>query len=329
MTPEAAAWYRDRRALVIGGLGYIGSNVSAALIDAQAAVTIVTPDRARHDAVAARFEQGGGRIVEADVRHAAVMRDAVRDQHVVFNLSGQSGAVQSVHNPADDLDANCAGNLSLLEALRTGNRDAKVVFASSRLVYGAPQTLPVSEDHPLAPLCPHGVHKLAVEHYLRMYGRLFGVRSTTLRITNPFGPGQPAARNAYGVINFLIHRALSGQTLPIYGDGRQLRDYVFIADVVDAILLAGMDPRSDGRVYNVASGAGTAMIDAARLIVDAVGAGRVESQPWPPLVQEIDTGDFVADVRRIDRELGWRPTVGFADGLQRMVAAAAAQDVRP
>src|SRR5262249_45890588 len=146
----------------------------------------------------------------------------------------------------------------------------------------------------------------------------FGLRATTLRITNPYGPGQPAARNAYGVINFLIHRALAGQSLPIYGDGLQRRDYVFIGDVVDALLTAGSDARSDGGVYTAASGTGTTMIDAARQIVSAVGAGRVEHQPWPPLVQEIDTGDFVADVSRIERELGWRPSTSFRDGLQRM-----------
>jgi UDP-glucose 4-epimerase len=328
-TREFAGWYRGRSTLVVGGLGYIGSNVTAALLDAGAMVTIVTPDRRRHVPIATRFEQAGARTIEADIRQTAAMRDGVRGQHVVFNLSGQSGAIQSVQNPAADLDANCGGNLSLLEALRSDNPGAKVVFASSRLVYGAPQTQPVSEDHAIAPLCPHGVHKAAVEQYLRMYSRLFGVRSTTLRITNPYGPGQPAARNAYGVINFLIHRALAGQTLPIYGEGRQRRDYVFIDDVVDAMLLAGMDPRSDGRIYNVASGTGTAMIDAARQIVDVVGAGRIESQPWPPLVQEIDTGDFVADVSRIRRELNWRPTVAFVDGLQRMVAASAEQSARP
>jgi UDP-glucose 4-epimerase len=319
--------YRGRRVLVIGGLGYIGSNLSAALIEADAVVTIVTPDRGRHRETADQFDARGARIVEADIRRSPAMRATVRGQDVVFNVSGQSGALQSVHDPIADLDVNCTGNLVLLEALRTDNPGAKLVFASSRLVYGAPRSLPVSEHHEGAPLCPHGVHKALVEHYLTVYGHLHGLRSTTLRITNPYGPGQPAERKTYGVVNYLIHRALSGQTLPIFGDGTQVRDYVYIGDVVGALLRAGADAKSDGRTYNVASGAGIAMIDAARLIIETAGAGRIEFQAWPPLVREIDTGDFIADVSRIDRELGWRPSVTFAEGLRRTMMTST-EDVR-
>jgi UDP-glucose 4-epimerase len=327
--PKSAAAYRERAAVVIGGLGYIGSHLSRALLDAGARVTVVTRDRGRYEPLAAIFERDGVRIIEADVRHHATMRSSIAGADAVFNLSGQSGAIRSVQDPFADLEVNCAGNLAVLEALRTEAPRAKFVFASSRLVYGAPRTLPVAEDHPVAPLCPHGAHKAAVEQYLAMYGRLFGLRATVLRMTNPYGPGQPAGRNAYGVINFLIHRALAGQSLPIYGDGAQLRDYVFIGDVVGALVAVGMDARSDGRIYNVASGAGTSMLDAARQIVNTVGDGLIEHQPWPPLAHEIDTGDFVADVGRIGRELGWTPTTAFADGLRRTVAASARQNVTP
>jgi UDP-glucose 4-epimerase len=322
MTPD---WYRSRRVLVTGGLGYLGSNLAAALLDAGADVTIVTLARDRHPLAAGRFEGHGARVIEADVRHVGPMRDAMRGQEVVFNLAGQSGAVQSVRDPIVDLDVNCVGNLALLEALRLESPRAKFVFAGSRLVYGAPRTLPVSEDQALAPLCPHGAHKAMVEQYLAMYGTLHGVRATTLRITNPYGPGQPSERRAYGVINYLIHRALAGQSLPIYGDGAQRRDYVFVGDVAAAMLLAGAETRSDGRVYNIGSGVGIRMIDAARLIIEAAGAGRVELQPWPPLVREIDTGDFIADITRVGDELGWRPTTPLADGLRETVAASIAQ----
>jgi UDP-glucose 4-epimerase len=321
--------YRGRRVLIVGGFGYIGSHVAAALVDAGAQVTIVTPMRDRHRSAAARIESCGGRVIEGDVRRVADMRAAVHGQDVVFNVSGQSGALQSVQEPLLDLDVNCAGNLALLEALRVEAPDAKLVSAGSRLVYGAPSGLPVAEDHDVAPLCPHGVHKAMVEHYLAIYHRLHGIRATTLRITNPYGPGQPAGRSAYGVINYLIQRALAGQSLPIYGDGTQLRDYVFIADTVAALLLVGVDGRSDGRTYNLGSGVGTSMIDMARLVVDIVGSGRVELQPWPPLVHEIDTGSFVADITRIGDELAWRPTVALADGLRKTVAASVAESANP
>jgi len=317
--------YSGRRTLVVGGLGYIGTNLVAALFDAGADVTVVTPVREHHQAQWAAIEQRGGRMIEADVRHLDAMRTAVSGQDVVFNVSGQSGALQSVQAPTLDLDVNCSGNLALLEAIRLEAPGAKLVFAGSRLVYGTPQTLPVSENHALAPLCPHGVHKAMVEHYLTIYRNLHGIRSTTLRITNPYGFGQPAERRAYGVINFLIHRALAGKTLPIYGDGLQLRDYVFIGDLVSALLRSGIDPGSDGGVYNVGSGVGTSMIDMAQLVVSIVGSGRVEHQPWPPLVREIDTGDFVADITRIEREIGWRPATLLADGLRRTVAMSLGQ----
>jgi UDP-glucose 4-epimerase len=307
--------------LVVGGLGFIGSHLTSALIRSSARVTVVTPSRAAHESSVRSYELDGVRVLEGDIRDLGAIRHAVRGQAVVFNAAGRSGALRSLQDPRTDLDVNCAGGLALLEALRLEAPDTKLVFAGSRLVYGMAQSLPVSEDHRLAPLCPHGAHKAVVEQYLEMYGRLYGLRSTVLRITNPYGPGQPAGRSAYGVINYLIHRALAGQFLPIYGDGAQLRDYVFVDDVIAAMLLAGIDSRTDGRVYNVGSGVGTSMLDAARLIVEVVGAGRVEHQPWPPLVREIDTGDFVADVTRIDAEAGWHPSVSLREGLRQTVAA--------
>jgi UDP-glucose 4-epimerase len=323
-----AEWYRGRSALAVGGLGYIGSNLVSALIDAGARVTILTPSLDRHEAAGRELVARGARILAGDVRQLADLREAVRGQDVVFNVSGQSGALESVQEPVLDLDVNCVGNLRLLEALRLESAGAKLVFAGSRLVYGAPRELPVIEDHPLAPLCPHGVHKAMVEHYLAIYGRLHGIRATSLRITNPYGPGQPVERRSYGVINYLIHQALADRTVPIYGDGGQRRDYVFVGDVVDAMLLAGRDARSDGRIYNIGSGVGTRMIDAARLIIDTVGGGRIEFQPWPPMSREIDTGDFIADIRRAGAELGWRPATDLADGLRQTVAASALQSTR-
>jgi nucleoside-diphosphate-sugar epimerase len=306
---------------VIGGTGFIGSNLTEALVRAGAEVTAVTPERSRHEPSIRCFEAEGVRVLEADIRDLTAMRTAVEGRSIVFNVAGRSGALQSLQDPRLDLDVNCGGSLALLEAMRLESPESKLVFAGSRLVYGAAPSLPVREDRPVAPLCPHGVHKAAIEQYLGIYGRLYGLRATTLRITNPYGPGQPRGRSAYGVINYLIHRALAGEALPIYGDGAQLRDYVFIGDVVDALLAAGADTRTDHRIYNVGSGVGTSMIEAARMIVDAAGGGRVELRPWPPFVHEIDTGDFVADIGRIGRDIGWRPMVTLADGLRRTIAA--------
>jgi UDP-glucose 4-epimerase len=311
---------RNSRVLVVGGLGFIGVNVAATLNECGAETTVITPDRSRHAAVAASFERQGIRVLEGDLRNRDRIGTAVRGQNVVMNLSGQSGAVRSMEDPWTDLDVNCRGNLVLLEALREHNRDAKVVFAGSRLQYGHPDHVPVSEEAPEDALCLHAIHKQTVERYLGLYHRLFGIRYAVARITNPYGPGQPAGRTAYGVINRMIQLAIAGRPLTIYGDGCQLRDYVHVDDVVRAIIAMAESDRADGRAYNVGSGTGTRLVDLARSVIEVAGGGRVEHVPWPALAEQVETGDFIADVSRIERELGWRAAIALRDGLERTVA---------
>jgi UDP-glucose 4-epimerase len=308
------------RALVIGGLGFIGINLTERLVTDGRTVTVVTPSRARHAGRAASFEARGVRIVEGDLRDARAMALAVAGQEAVFNLAGESGAVRSMEDPWTDLDVNCRGNLVLLEALRTVNPEAKLVFLGSRLEYGRQATQPVHEEQDPDPLCLHAIHKLTVEKYLRLYGSLFGLRYAIARVTNPYGPGQPPGRTAYGVVNRLIHLALSGAALPIYGDGAQRRDYIHVDDVVSALVALAESPASDGRVFNVGSGEGTRMIDMAAAIIELAGGGRVEHVGWPALAARIETGDFVADVSRIRAELAWRPAIALRDGLQKTIA---------
>lgn len=311
---------RDSRVLVVGGLGFIGANLTPRLTALGAKVTILTPSRARHSELASSFERGGVVVAEADLRDSDRVAGHVRGQQVVINLSGQSGAVRSMEDPWTDLDVNLRGNLVLLDALRAHNRDAKVLFAGSRLQYGHPDRVPVNEDAPQHALSVHAVHKQTVEKYLALYHRLFGIRYTVARITNPYGPGQPAGRTAYGIINRLIHLAIADRPLTIYGDGAQLRDYVHVDDVAEALIALVSSARADGRPFNVGSGTGTRLIDLATMVVEIAGGGRVEHVPWPALEQQVETGDFVADVSRIERELGWRPVIGLRDGLERTVA---------
>jgi UDP-glucose 4-epimerase len=311
---------KDRPVLVIGGLGFLGVNLTTRLVDLGARVTVLTPSRARHTEQAASLESRHVRIVEGDIREQETATAAVEDQTVVFNLSGQSGAIRSMEDPWTDLDVNLRGTLALLEALREVSPGAALVFTGSRLQYGRPAAVPVAEDAPSAPLSLHGVHKHAVEEYARLYGRLFGLRSSAARVTNPYGPGQPRGRTDYGVINRLVHQALAGETLTVYGDGAQLRDYVHVDDVVSALLVLADAASPEGRAYNVASGAGTSLAAVAGMIVDVAGSGRVEHVAWPPLAARVETGDFVADVTRIRRELGWSPTIQLREGLERTVA---------
>ncbi len=211
--------------------------------------------------------------------------------------------------------STAAARWSCSRRCATANPTAKLVFAGSRLQYGRVDRLPVAEDAAMVPTCVHAVHKSAIEGYLGVYERLYGQRWTLARITNPYGPGQPAATTAYGVINQMIHLALAGQTLTIYGDGAQQRDYLFIDDLTTALMKLGASAAADGRVYNVGSGHGTSLVDLARLVIEIAGDGRIAHVEWPELAQRIETGDFVADVSRLTAELDWRPQTALADGL--------------
>lgn len=313
-------WYRQRPVAVIGGLGFIGINLTERLGGLGARVTVVTRSLERHRETAAECEARGVRIRQGDLRDPDAMRDAVTGQDVVFNLAGESGAVRSMEDPWTDLDVNCRGNLVLLEALRSHNPAARLVFVGSRLAYGHVGSDPVDERRTPDPLCVHAVHKLAVEQYLKLYHRLYGLPFAAARLTNPYGPGQPRERTAYGVVNRLIHLALSGDALPIYGDGLQRRDYIYIDDAVDALVTLGESAAANGRVYNIGSGVGTPLVETARAITAIVGAGHIESVPWPPVAERIETGDFIADVGRIRRDTGWTPRVTLDEGLRRTVA---------
>ena len=289
---------RGSRVLVTGGRGFIGSNLVRRLTEGGAAVEVLS----------------------GDIRDAGLMQRMVADRDVIYHLAGHSGAVRSIEDPFADLDVNYRGTLVLLEAMRHSGSPAKIVFAGSRLHYGHPHALPVAESQPAQALSLHAVHKTAAESALQVYGRLFGIRTVVARITNPYGPGQPRERVAYGVINRLIHQALAGDVLPIYGDGRQLRDYVHIDDVIAALTEMGASSSADGKTYNVGSGVGTALVDAAQLIVDIAGGGRVEHVAWPELAARVETGDFVADVSKIRNELGWTPAIPLRRGLEQTVS---------
>jgi len=310
-----------RPVLVVGGLGFIGGRLSSTLASAGARVTVVTPSRQKHQDAALDLEACGVRVLEGDIRDRPAMEASVRGQDVIFNLAGQSGAVRGMEEPGEDRDVNGRGMLTLVEAVRHLNPGARVVFAGSRLEYGKAGSTPVSETRATDPLCVHAIHKLVAQQYLELYKRLFGLSYVVARITNPYGPGQPRSRTSYGVVNRLIHLALSGDVLPIYGDGRQLRDYIYIDDVVDALVALGdPDTVATHDVYNVGTSVGTSISDMAAAIITAAGGGRIEFVDWPPLAEQIETGDFMADISRIRSDIGWSPRVPLEEGLRRTVA---------
>jgi UDP-glucose 4-epimerase len=264
----------------------------------------------------------GVRVFEGDIRREEDVRRAIEDVSAVFNVCGVSGAALSNADPAADLSVNCGGVLTVLESVRRWQPQASVVFAGSRLQFGAPASLPVAEDHPQRPTSFYGIHKVAAEAYHTAYSRLHGVRTTVLRLSNPYGFGLAGLRTGYNVLNNFVQLALEDREIEVFAPGSQTRDYVHVSDVVDAFLRAAVDVRAAGQCYNIGSGVATRLIDAASTIVDVVGRGRVKLVPWPERYLATETGDFVFDVRKARRELGWHPEVSFVDGIQMTIERA-------
>jgi UDP-glucose 4-epimerase len=308
--------------MVTGGLGFIGSNLARRLVALNADVLLVDaliPDYGGNPFNIAGITE---RVVvsAADVRDRDAMNDLVRGQSIVFNLAGQVSHIDSMRDPYTDLDINCRSQLTLLEACRHFNSSAKVVFAGTRQIYGRPDSLPVDETHLVRPTDVNGINKAAGEQYHLVYNNVFGVRACSLRLTNVYGPRQLIRHNRQGFIGWFIRLALEGQTIQIYGDGSQLRDFVHVDDVVDAFLRAGASDACNGGVFNVGGSEPISHSDLTALLIDAAGSGRVEYVEWPREKKAIDIGSFYADSAKFSGVTGWRPGVTLRAGLSSTLA---------
>jgi nucleoside-diphosphate-sugar epimerase len=226
------------------------------------------------------------------------------------------GHVESMRAPILDCNANCLSTVSLLESCRRSNLEARIVFTSTRQVYGRPQCLPVTEQHPINPLDVNGINKLAAEHYHLLYQRAYGVRSTVLRLTNTYGPRQKISSSRCGFAGYFIYQALRGETIHVYGKGDQRRDFNHVDDVVDAILLAIASERCSGQIYNLGFNPAYSLIE----FVDALrefGKFQVETVPFPENARTIEIGDYRGDFSRFQAATGWKPRVDLRQGLAR------------
>ena len=316
------AFYRGRSVLITGGLGFIGSNLARALVALGADVLIVDsliPDYGGNLFNVAGLEDRL-RINIADIRQQTTMNYLVQRQDVIFNLAGQVSHIDSMQDPHTDLEINCRAQLAILEACRRNNPDVKVVFAGTRQVYGRADSLPVSETHLVRPTDINGVNKAAGEYYHLVYNNVFGVRACSLRLTNVYGPRQLLKHNRQGFIAWFIRLAIEGREIQIYGDGRQMRDFVFVDDAVEAFLRAGASEASNGQVFNVGGFEPISHRDLVHLLIATAGSGSYRFVEWPPDKKAIDIGDFYADWRLIADTLGWRPHTTLADGLHETIA---------
>ena len=247
------------------------------------------------------------------------MRELVRGKMLVFNLAGQVSHVESMRDPYSDLMMNCHAQLGLLESCRKHAPDAKIVLTGTRQQYGRPEYLPVDERHPLRPIDINGIHKVAGEAYHLLYGRLYGLRATSLRLTNTYGPGQLMRHGRQAFVGWFIRRALDGEQIDLFGDGRQMRDFTYVDDVVDALLLAAHRPEADGEVFNLSGERPYALREFADILIEVVGGGSYACVPFPDERGQIDIGSYYADSSKIKTMLDWQPAVSLREGLLRTV----------
>jgi UDP-glucose 4-epimerase len=313
--------YRDRKVLVTGGLGFIGSNLCRSLADLGAHVTAV--DSLLPDYGGNLFNLDGYdtrvRINIADVRGHG-MEYLVRGQDVIFNLAGQVSHIDSMSDPVTDLEINCTSQLRLLEAVRRSNPEARVVYAGTRQIYGRPLYLPVDEKHLLQPVDVNGINKISGEFYHLVYHQVYGIRACSLRLTNTYGPRQLIRHNRQGFIGWFVRQAALGEEIHIFGDGSQKRDFNHVDDVVDAFLRAGASDAVLGQALNLGDTHPVSLLELVKLLLEVAGGGAYVLVPFPPERKRIDIGDFYSDIRRVQETLGWTPSVPLREGLAGTVA---------
>jgi len=321
MTSSYLDFYRGRRVMITGGLGFIGSNLARQLVSAGADVLLVDsliPDYGglhfNIDGIAERV-----RVNIADVRQQSTMNYLVGDCDVIFNLAGQVSHIDSMRDPFTDLEINCRSQLTILEACRRNNPSAKVVYAGTRQVYGKPDYLPVDERHLVRPTDVNGINKVAGEYYHLVYNNVFGVRACSLRLTNIYGPRQLVRHNRQGFIGWFIRLVVEDREIEIFGDGSQVRDFVFVDDAADAFLRAGADDACNGEVFNIGGSEPISHRDLVSLLIEIAGTGRVTYREWPPEKKAIDIGSFYADSKRFSSLTGWKPRVDLRDGFTRTI----------
>jgi nucleoside-diphosphate-sugar epimerase len=256
--------------------------------------------------------------VIGDIRDEKLMTGLVQGKDVIFNLAAQVSYIDSSSIPFEDLDVNGRGQLVLLEACREHNRKACVVFSSSRLVLGKIIEDPVTELHPTNPLSLYGAHKLVAEKYHFMYFKDYGIPTVVLRLTNPYGDRQQMKHSKYSMPGWFMRLAMEGKEISVFGDGTQIRDYVYVADVVDAFLRAGVTEDAHGKTFNCGSGTSYRFKDMVTAVVDTVGKGAIRYVPWPENYERVETGDFRTDISQLSTVTGWHPSVPLTEGIRRM-----------
>lgn len=310
--------FRGRKVLITGGLGFVGSNLAHRLVNLGAEVLLV-------DSLIPEY--GGNlfnvhdiedrvRVNIADVRDEFSMEYLVRGQEFIFNLAGQVSHVDSMTDPYTDMEINCRSQLSLLESCRKRNPEVKIIYSGTTQIYGAVASLPVTEQQAGRPMDVNGINMMAGEWYHILYHNIYGIRACSLRLTRTYGPRMLVKHNRQTALGWFVRQALDDEEITLF-DGRQRRDYTYVDDVVEALLLAAAADETNGEIFNLGGTEPVSLKDLVETLISVAGSGRYRVVPFPEERRRIDIGDFYADYAKIERVLGWKPTVDLATGLGR------------
>jgi nucleoside-diphosphate-sugar epimerase len=312
--------FRDSKVLILGGLGFIGSNLAIRLVSLGARVTLVDSMLPEYGGNLQSIASVANQLHVnfSDIRDRHSLKHLVKESSVIFSLAGQTSHIESMNDPFTDLDINCTSQLSLLECCRTLNQDAVIVYASTRQVYGKPRYLPVDERHPLTPVDVNGINKLAAEQYFTLYANVHNLCCVSLRLTNTYGPRQHLRGNKQGFAGVFIRQAINGECIKVFGTGTQVRDFNYVDDVVDALLLASADRRLAGEALNLGSPDTYSLLDFVEILHEYCEF-RHEVVPFPPDHKAIDIGDYYADYSQFKKKTGWEPRVRLRDGLRETI----------
>jgi UDP-glucose 4-epimerase len=310
--------FLHQRILITGGAGFIGSNLALRLVEEGADVTII-------DSLVPEY--GGNlfnlkpvedriRINISDVRDRFSFAQLVKDQDYLFNLAGQTSHLDSMEDPFTDLEINCRAQLSILEVCRQVNPGIKILFASTRQLYGRPAFLPVTERHLLNPADINGIHKMAGEAYHILYHQVYGLRSCSLRLTNTIGPRMRIKDARQTFVGAWIRSLLENKPFEVWG-GEQLRDLNDVEDVIDALLLCAASNKADGKIFNLGSRPPVRLRELADLMISIKPEGRYLIKEYPPERSKIDIGDYYGAFDEIHSTLGWQPRVSLKDSVEK------------
>ena len=310
--------FQNRKCLITGGLGFIGSNLARALVNLGAHVTLVDSLVPEYGGLPFNVADLEGRVKVniSDVRDEYSFAHLVREQDFLFNLAGQTSHLDSMHNPFPDLEINCRAQLSILETCRKVNPTIKIVFASTRQLYGKPDYLPVDEKHLLRPVDVNGVNKMAGESYHILYNNVYGIRACALRLTNTYGPRMRIKDARQTFLGIWVQKVLRGEPFEVWG-GEQLRDFTFVDDCVSALLLAAERPEADGEIFNLGGKNVVSLREMAQIVVEENGSGEFVIQEFPAERKKIDIGDYYSDFSQITQKLGWAPQTDERAGVRQ------------